>query len=249
MIRSLIFFPEKTHYEKPQDYGFDSEDVFLDAPGARLHGWFLKAAREQAVLYFLHGNAGNISHRLYKAKGWADRGVSVFLLDYRGYGKSTGEITAGEDILRDAEAGLHYLMQDKKKDLKKIVFYGESLGSYAMTRLACKHKAAATVLEAPFTSFAALGRLHYPQAPSFLMKGFEFANEDYIAKIQTPLFILHGTQDEICPYEMAGELIDKAPEPKALFTIPGGTHNDLPNAAGEDYWEKPYEFVSKFFKL
>lgn len=247
MIRQLIFFPEKTHYEKPRDYGFDAEDVEISLPGAKLHGWFLKAPDEKAVLYFLHGNAGNISHRLYKAKGWVERNISVFLLDYRGYGKSSGEINEGEDIVRDAEAGLDFL-KSRGYTMQQIIFYGESLGTYAMVRLSERHKAAAVVLEAPFTSFVDIGRIHYPQAPSFLLKGFEFASADHIANIKPPMFILHGTLDEICPYEMAGELMEKAPEPKALFTIPNGAHNDLPNTAGDDYWEKPYEFVTKYLK-
>ncbi len=249
MIRQLLFFPDKTHYEKPADYQFDFDDVTIQAPNAELHGWFLKAEKEKAVLYFLHGNAGNISHRLYKAKGWVERGFSVLLLDYRGYGKSSGEIEDGEDIVRDAEAGLDFLLHKMNRKLSNLIFYGESLGTYAMVRLACRHKAAAVILEAPFTSFVDIGKIHYPQAPSFLLKGFEFSSEEYISKIRAPLFILHGTEDEICPYEMSGILIDKAPEPKALFTIPNGAHNDLPMTAGDDYWQKPFEFISKYLTV
>ena len=85
MISSMIFFPEKTFYEKPQDYGFDWQDISIPtSDGVRLHGWFLKAQPEEGVILFLHGNAGNISGRLFKAQGWIKRGFSVLLVDYRG---------------------------------------------------------------------------------------------------------------------------------------------------------------------
>ncbi len=244
MIRQFLFFPEKRFHEKPQDFHFEYEDVFLDIEkNIRLHGWFLKAPQEKAVLFFLHGNAGNISARLYKAGGWLERGVSVFLLDYRGYGQSTGEIHTSEDIARDAQAGLNYLKDKRDIDSSRIILYGESLGTYPIIRLAGENKVMAAVLEAPFTSFTELAALHYPQVPGFMMKGFEFSNKENIGKVKNPLFILHGTEDEICPYDMAGELIDKVQVPKGMFTIQGGHHNDLPNAAGDDYWQKSYEFL------
>ena len=244
MIRQFLFFPEKKFYEKPEDFHFEYENVFIDADDkTRLHGWFLKAPREKAVLFFLHGNAGNISNRLYKVTGWLERGVSVFLLDYRGYGQSTGEIKASEDVVRDAQAGLNYLKDKRSIDPSRIILYGESLGTYPVIRLAGENKVMAAILEAPFTSFTELAAAHYPQVLSFMMKGFEFSNKENIGRVKNPLFILHGVEDEICPYEMAGELIDKVPEPKGMFTIPGGHHNDLPIAAGDDYWQKAYEFL------
>lgn len=247
MIRQFLFFPGKHFYEKPKDFNFDFEDVFIgSAENVRLHGWFLKAPEEKAVLFFLHGNAGNISHRLYKAAGWLERGISVFLLDYRGYGQSTGEIRAGEDIVHDARAGLDYLRKERGFDASRIILYGESLGTYPVIRLAGENKVMAAVLEAPFTSFTELAAVHYPQVPGFMMKGFEFSNKDHIENVKNPLFIIHGTEDEICPYEMAGELIDKVPEPKGMFTVEGGHHNDLPNAAGDDYWQKTYEFLQHY---
>ena len=247
MIPAMIFFPEKTFYEKPGDYGFDWEDAALQtSDGVSLHGWFLKSPENKGTLLFFHGNAGNISGRLFKAKGWVDRGFSVLLLDYRGYGQSEGQIAHEENLTRDAEAGLAWLRDTKKIPLSKIVFYGESIGTAPAIRLAVEHPAAAVILEAPFTSFAALARRHYPFVPEMLLKDFKFPNIDRIAQIKAPLFILHGERDEICPYAMAGELFEKAPEPKTFFTIPSGMHNDLPMAAGNDYWEKPRQFIAKY---
>lgn len=248
MVTSMIFFPEKTHYEFPADYGFKSEDIFFETDdGLRLHGWFLEAAEARGVILFFHGNAGNISNRLYKAKGWVDRGLSVFLVDYRGYGQSQGEIKRGDDILRDAHAAFHWLIKTKKVASWEIILYGESLGTYPAIRLAAENKVGAVVLEAPFTSFVDLGRLHYSLIPGLdlLLRDFEFPNRDWIDRLKVPLFILHGTRDEICPYAMGEKLFEKAPEPKAFFSIENGAHNDLPIIAGEDYWERPYQFLER----
>lgn len=253
MITSMIFFPEKTFYEKPSDYGYDWQDVDLQTKdGVRIHGWFLKAKREKGVILFFHGNAGNISNRLSKVKGWVDRDFSVFLLDYRGYGKSEGKIENESNIYEDGETAFKWLVRKVeahgRAPLQKIILYGESIGSAPAIRIASSNPVGAVILEAPFTSFFELARTHYPFVPAAFLKDFEFSNMNRIAELKAPLFILHGTRDEICPYAMAGELLEKAPEPKALFSITGGLHNDLPMAAGEDYWEKPYEFVTKHLK-
>jgi len=254
MITSMIFFPEKAFYEKPEDYGFQWEDVFVQtSDGVKIHGWFLRAQEEKGVLLFLHGNAGNISGRLFKAKGWLERGFSVFLVDYRSYGQSEGTIRHGEDIMRDAEAAFRWLEVEKKISPSRMILYGESLGTYPVIRLAGQYRVAALILEAPYASFRELASIHYAMIPGFLtemlLSDFAFPNIDVIDKIKAPLLILHGDRDEVCPYEMGQRLFAKAPEPKVLFSIPSGTHNDLPAVAGEDYWEKPVEFVKKHLLL
>lgn len=243
----MIFFPEKGFYEKPGNYGYAYENVhFQTEDGVALFGWFLNAkGPARGTLLLTHGNAGNISHRLYKVKGWIERGFSVFLIDYRGYGQSQGTIRNSEDILRDARAGLKWLREEKKIPLSEVVLYGESLGSYPVIRLGAEHPVLAVVLEAPFTSFLDLAAVHYPYVPKVLLKGFEFDNLKSISSLKSPIFILHGTQDEICPYSLSQALFKKALEPKEFFAVHGGNHNDLPLSAGEDFWERPYQFVMK----
>ncbi len=250
MITSLLFFPEKDIVERPEDYGLTAEDVFpVTDDGVKLHGWYFQAREAKAALLFFHGNAGNISGRIHKAKGWVERGVSVLLLDYRSYGLSDGQIQTGEDIVVDAKAGLNELMGVKKWASEKIIFYGESLGSYPATRLAVDYKAAGLILEAPFTAFTDLAAIHYPALPKFMveamLKEFRFDNLSLIPKIQTPFFIMHGTADATCPYEMGKKLFEAAPEHKFFFSVPDAGHNNLPESAGAAYWEEPNEFLKK----
>lgn len=247
MISSMIFFPEKTLYEKPESYGLESEDVWLQTPdGIKLHAWYLPAREDRGTLVFFHGNAGNISGRVFKAEGWVKRGISVLLVDYRGYGKSEGTIRRQEDVMTDALAALNWVQDVRRVPAWKILLYGESLGTYPAIRLAAEERVAALILECPFTSFVDLGKKHYPFVPSAMISGFAFPNAEHIAKIKAPVFIMHGTEDEICPYAMAEELFEKAPSPKEFFTVADGMHNDLPVKAGEDYWDKPVEFAFKY---
>ncbi|MFZ5802514.1 MAG: alpha/beta hydrolase [Candidatus Omnitrophota bacterium] len=247
MITSMIFFPDSVIYERPEDFGIAYEDVRFSAEdGTALHGWYLKAPQENGVILHLHGNAGNISARVSKMRGWLERGYSVFLVDYRGYGKSSGKIRHGEDLIRDARGALHWLAGIKRIEIRKIVFYGESVGTYPALFLATEHAASAVILEAPFTSFRELARKHYAFMPDFLLRpilsDFVFDELSIVDRTKCPLFILHGIQDEICPVEMAQRLFEKAPEPKGIFLVPGGDHNRLAEIAGEDFWEKPFQF-------
>lgn len=248
MLESMIFFPEKNFYEKPEDYGFKYEEVRFPVPcphPADLFGWYLVCADDPSskpVVLFFHGNAGNISNRLYKAKGWIDRGFNVFLIDYRGYGKSSGKIKHQKEVIEDANAAFDWL-EKKGISPSRIVLYGESLGTYPAIKLAGERAVAAVVLEAPFTSLFDVARAHYPFVMPGMMDDFRFSNVEAISQVKAPLFMLHGTEDEICPYSMAGDLFEKAPEPKGFLTIPGGHHNDLPMVAGEDFFDKPREFI------
>lgn len=246
LVTSMMFFPDKVFYEKPADYGLVSEDVTVrTADGISLHGWWLKGPPEKGVLLYFHGNAGNISGRIFKAEGWVKRGYSVFLIDYRGYGKSGGKIEHGEDIVKDARAAWRWLVEEMRIPPSKIILYGESLGSHPAIRLAAEEKPAALILEAPYTSFEDLAALHYPFVPKGLVRDFRFPNTEYINRIKAPLFILHGTRDDICPYEGSERLFEKAPEPKSFLTIENGAHNDLPVKAGEDYWNGPVSWLER----
>jgi fermentation-respiration switch protein FrsA (DUF1100 family) len=250
MITSMLFFPEKVFLESPSDYGLSAQDVFpVTTDGVQLHGWYIPANEPKAALLFMHGNAGNISGRLHKAAGWVKRGVSVLLLDYRGYGQSQGAIQHGVDIVNDAQAGLNWLTGEKKWALGHIILYGESLGSYPVTRLAVDHTFAGLILEAPFTAFTDLASLHYPALPQFLVNGllkeFRFDNLGFISKVQPPVFIIHGTADATCPFIMGQKLFQNAPEPKYFLKVLNAGHNNLLETAGETYWDAPHAFLSK----
>lgn len=266
LVTSLLFFPEENFIAQPADFGLKSETVTcVTSDGVKLHGWFLPAENPQAArqpqsgqaadggrsklgkatMLFLHGNAGNISGRLDKAKGWVDRGVSVFLIDYRGYGKSEGVITCENDLYLDGAAALKWLKDAKGIPYPEVILYGESLGSAPATELATQTQLKGLILEVPFVSIREMAKLYYPWVPSFVLKDFQLDNLSKIGKILCPLFIIHGTDDDVCPYEMGRRLFESAVQPKDFLGIPGGMHSDLPEKGGPEYFDKPFRFFIK----
>lgn len=246
IVTSLLFFPDKDFSAHPRDYGLREMEVsILVREGVRLHGWFFKAEAPKATLLFFHGNAGNISGRISKAQAWLEYGISVFLVDYRGYGKSSGEIQRAGDLIEDAQAALGWLEEEQKTPSERIILYGESIGSYPAIELARQKQFLGLVLEAPFSTLLDLARTHYPWVPAFLLKDFPMNNVEAISEAQAPVFILHGNQDETCPIGMGERLYERAPAPKEFFRVSGGAHNDLPEVAGTDYVKAPYEFLAR----
>ena len=245
MIKSMVFFPTKEFSLKPESFGLNAEEAWCPTKdGVRVHGWFLPAKSSNVCLLFFHGNADNISSRLPKAKEWIARGVPVLLLDYRGYGKSEGEIQNGNDLSEDAKAALKWLQEKKNFTPSQIILYGESIGAVPAIELAVKEKFKAVVLEAPFTSLKDLAKHHYGMAPDFMLKDFMMDNESKISQLKSPLFMLHGTEDEIVPFSMGKRLFEKAPEPKQFLEIKGAHHNDVTSVGGADFFEQPFRFIT-----
>lgn len=244
MLASLIFFPESEFFERPEAYGLPYDEVrVVTSDGVGLHGWYLPAEDARATILMLHGNAGNISHRLFKTAPLVKAGVSVLLIDYRGFGKSEGKIARGEDLVQDGRAALQWLIKEKQVPAEQIVLFGESIGSGPVLLLANERSVGGVILEAPFTKLSELGKKHYPFLPSFLVKEFEFDNRSVIKSLTAPLLIIHGTDDEICPFAMGQELFDTAPEPKELYAIAGAHHNDVVEIARAEYFDRIVRFL------
>ena len=244
-ITSMIFFPDPVLEYEPKDIGLSAETVTLNvSQGVDLYCWYIPASKNRPVLLYLHGNAGNISHRLSIAKGWADRGFGCFMLDYRGYGRSSGQIHHEKDMTDDARAAYCWLRQERGIPAEKIVLYGESIGCAPSIDLALAETAGALVLMAPFTTLPDMARVHYGfRAPGFLVKNFMFDNESKIASVKSPIFLIHGTADEIVPFEMGRKIFERSASTKESYWVEGGTHNDLPQSAGAAFWDRPADFL------
>ena len=208
--RNFVFFPEKRIAATPENWGLDFENVyFTTADGVRLHGWFVPGQSEVTWLWF-HGNAGNISHRLENLSLLRDHlGVSVFLFDYRGYGRSDGRVSE-EGTYRDAEAALSYLWSHRDVDPEKIVLFGRSLGCAVAVDLASRHQAYALILESPFTSISDMAKRAIPLLPIGVLLRTKYDTLSKIGGIAGPLLILHGGQDEVVPIELGLQRLQKA---------------------------------------
>lgn len=208
----------------PDAIGLDFEDVELDtSDGVRIHSWFVPGDSTRTVLYF-HGNAGNISHRLYSIRQFHDLGLSVFIIDYRGYGKSGG--SPGEDgLYRDAEAAWQYLTEDRGILAEDIVVFGRSLGGSVASWLAAKRSPGALIVDSSFTSVPDLGQELYPWLPVRLLSRFQHATVEHVTKATCPVLVVHSQNDDIIPFHHGKALFGAANEPKSFLMLRGG-HND-----------------------
>ncbi len=252
--RRFIYFPLQRHDARPGDFDLKAEDVWLQtSDGVRLHGWWINHGKAEgggrraeggarrAVLWF-HGNGGNISHRLDEAKLLVSRvHVDIFLLDYRGYGRSAGT-PSEQGFYRDGAAAY---AEARRRGVppERIVLYGESLGSAVALELALHEPCGGVVLQAPFVSVPALAKDIYKIIPPFLIRT-KFDNASRIGRVTAPKLILHGARDEIVPLAHARRLFDLAAPPKRLVVLDGAMHNDTYIVAGPAYFRAWDEFLA-----
>lgn len=244
-IESTIFYPDTVMMYGPPDYDLAFDDIwFENSEGIRLHGWMIPAVNPRAVLLFCHGNAGNISHRLDNVARLHRIGISVFIFDYRGYGRSGGSISE-RGLYEDTKAAYRVARNHADGNGLKLVIFGRSLGGVAAVDVASSNPCAGVILESTFTNLAAMARTHFPLP---LMDGIlkkRFNSVDKIAGIRAPILFFHGDNDEIVPYSYGRDLFEAAPEPKEFVTLEGAGHNDTYLVGGEAYFTKLGDFVSR----
>jgi len=220
----LADVPGRALIMTPTDVGMDYQDVSIETTdGVTLHGWFI-AGRSSQVLLFFHGNAGNISHRLDSIAQFQDLGLSVLIIDYRGYGKSEGRTTE-KGIYRDADAAWRYLTESRGVAASDIIIFGRSLGASVASRLAMQQQPLALILESSFTSVPDIAQGLYPWLPVRWLSRLDHATRDYVRDVHCPVLVVHSRDDEIIPFHHGETIFAAANEPRTLLPI-RGTHND-----------------------
>jgi len=238
---SMVFLanlPSRALDASPADIGLAYEDVQIDtADGERLHGWFVPAPATRGTLLFFHGNAGNISHRLESIAIFNRLGLDVLIVDYRGYGQSTGE-TSEEGTYRDAQAAWNYLLDVQGVAPGRIVVFGRSLGgavgAWLVSQLPADEQPAAVIIESSFSSGAEMARRLYPIYPARLLTRLKYPVVDYASRAACPVLVVHSRDDEIIPFSMGQAIYAAARQPKAFIEL-RGDHNAGFWISREDY--------------
>ncbi|MGH8650392.1 MAG: alpha/beta hydrolase, partial [Burkholderiales bacterium] len=198
----LVFFPGtgREAVLTPQSYGLRFESVrIVTADGETLDAWWVPAERARGVVLFFHGNAGNISHRIDYLQMFHRLRYSTLIVDYRGYGKSTGTPSEA-GTYRDAEAAWEHLLNVRAARPQDIVIAGESLGAAVATWLAAQVAPRAVLLFSAFTSVNDLGAQVYWFLPVRLLSRIGYDNLANLTRIRAPVFIAHSHDDDIVPY-------------------------------------------------
>jgi len=247
----FIFHPVRAIQMTPESLRLPYEEVrLITGDGETIAGWFIPAEQAAAVILFLHGNAGNISHRLEKIAELRHAGFAVLIVDYRGYGESSG--TPSEAGLHlDALAAWDHLTKGRGVPSHRIVLYGESLGSVPALALALRLEGGsegpgAIVLEGGFTSAVEMGRRVFPFLPIQWIVRAEMDNLSAVRKVRAPMLFLHAGNDEVVPMEMGRRLYEaSAARLKEFHEVPGTWHNTLWTERGRALGETVRDFVAR----
>ncbi|WP_298820976.1 alpha/beta hydrolase [Chloroflexus sp.] len=220
----LIFVP---HIDPPgaaYDTRSAAEDIWLPVENATLHALWFRYPDPRGIILYFHGNGGTLRSWVAVAPDLVERGYDLLLVDYRGYGRSTGQIS-GEDQLH-ADMTAVYDWAVARYPETQIVLYGRSLGSSFATRLAATRNPGLLILESPFYSLEALARRQFPWAPSFLLK-YPLRTHEWIGQVRCPIVIIHGTDDTVVPFTHSEQLANLVTAPLRFHRIEGGGHNNL----------------------
>jgi fermentation-respiration switch protein FrsA (DUF1100 family) len=221
----LSDLPGRALTATPDDIGLEYENVSLPtSDDERLHGWYVPATDRRGVVLFFHGNAGNISHRLDSIEIFHQLGLDTLIIDYRGYGESTGK-TNEQGTYLDAEAAWSYLVNDRGVPADRIIVFGRSLGGAIGAWLGAQHTPAAVIIESSFTSGVDMARRLYPFLPVHLITRLRYPVAEYASRLDCPVLVVHSRNDEIIPFEM-GQSIYAAVKQRKSFLELRGDHNN-----------------------
>jgi fermentation-respiration switch protein FrsA (DUF1100 family) len=223
-------------------YGLRAEDEWLRTDdGVRLHGWLFRAADANApLIVWFHGNGGNLTDRAPIAAEFARRGISVFVFDWRGYGRSEGSPSESA-LYRDAMAAARFAAAHATPD--RIVLYGESIGGPYAAYAAAHAKARCVVIENSFPSLAAMGNALYRPLPAGWFAPFAMRTTQWLNDSNLPVLVLHGKHDAVIPFALGMELFDGLRGPKRLFVSDRAGHCEIPAVEGERYYAAVIDFI------
>lgn len=221
----LSNFPDRALVASPDDIGLDYEDVSLTtSDGEQLHGWYVSSVDSRGVLLFFHGNAGNISHRLDSIKIFHDLNLDVLIIDYRGYGKSSGS-PSEQGTYRDAQAAWDYLADIRGVPGNRIIIFGRSLGGAIGAWLGARNTPAAIIIESSFSSGVDMAKRLYPFLPAGLVTRLKYPVVEYARQFTSPALVVHSRHDEIIPFEMGRKIFAEIEKSKDFLAIRGDHNN------------------------
>lgn len=248
----LIFFPSPTLESTPATVGLAYEDVWIEVPTdqgtERLHGWWIPASEPTGALLYLHGNGSNIGSNVNHAARFQRMGLSVLLIDYRGYGLSEGSFPSEAQVYADADAAWAFLTQSLGQRPEDSFIYGHSLGGAIAINLALQHpKAAGLIVQGSFTSMQDMTYRTTPFGflPIPLLLNQRFNSISKVSQLQMPVLFVHGTADTEVPADMSEQLYTAAPEPKSLWLVPEAGHNGLGETAGLAFFQVIGKFIEQ----
>ena len=221
----LIFFPE--NLDKDFKFGFDQkfEEInFKTQDSQLLNGILFSSDSSKGLIFYLHGNAGSLNSWGEVAKTYTDLNYDVFMLDYRGFGKSEGKINSQDQLFQDLQTVYDELKT--KYDESKIIVLGYSIGTGLAAKIASINQPKLLILQAPYFSLTDMMKHKYPIIPTFILK-YKFETNKFIKECKMPVIIFHGNEDEVVYYNSSIKLQEIIKQTDTLITLNGQGHNGM----------------------
>ena len=221
----LIFFPQKLD----KDYRFTFQQRFEEVnipteDDQVLHGLLFKTEKPKGLIFYLHGNAGSLAGWGEVATVYTNLNNDVFLLDYRGYGKSSGRIRSERQLFSDVQAAYSEMLKLYHEDI--ITVLGYSIGTGPAAKVASTNNPKMLILQSPYYSLADVVRHTVPIVPTFLLK-YKLETHHYIKNCKMPVVLIHGDRDEVIPYSQSLKLRPLLKKQDTLITLRGQAHNAM----------------------
>lgn len=223
----FIFVPSWTQETFRPKISTPSREFMVETSHqGKIHCLHLMVDKPRGLVFYLHGNTGNLRRWQFMAEEISGFGFDVVAMDYRGYGQSRGPKRESW-MHRDAELVFDHISEQYRG--KPVLIYGRSLGSGFATRLATRRRADALILETPFANLTDVARHYLPSFPVSYLLRYHFRSDEYIRSVSCPILIIHGTKDRIVPYSSALRLFRSTTpgQQVEMVTIVGGRHSDL----------------------
>ena len=238
-LQHFFFFrPEILPYHFEYRYPFPFEEVHFDMEdGGYINGLHFKVPNSKGVVFYLKGNSRSIKGWGKFAKDFVSKGYDFFMIDYRGFGKSSGKRTE-TTLYNDAQTVYKWL--SNRYDEEEIILYGRSMGSGIATRVASWNRPKMLILDAPYYSFLYQVKRYGFWLPLRWLLRYKIRSDFFIKKVDCPIFILHGTRDRLISFRQS-EMLASLVKHLELIPIEGGGHNNLPSFP--EYHEYLYDIL------
>lgn len=220
---NFVFYPSKEIREISNE--FNLKQLKLETPDkCLLDAYLLKTDSSAKTILFFHGNAGNITYSEERVRMFKELGVNALLIEYRGYGRSTGKIKKEEDIYTDGETAYKYLTSTLNIPENKIIIWGWSMGGAVATEISTRHNASLTVLEGTFFSLFDVGNEKFWMFPLKLLSRYKFTSGEKMNKIKSPVIFIHSPEDETISFRQGEKNFNNFKGEK-YFIKTTGDHN------------------------
>ena len=236
----MIFFPEKLSRDFKFSFPGKFEEIKIQTEDNKLlDGVLFKSDSSKGVIFYLHGNAGSINSWGEVAKTYTNLDYDVFLLDYRGYGRSEGSISNQEELFGDLQLAYNEIKKRYEED--KIIVLGYSIGTGPAAKIASTNNPQLLILQAPYYSLTDMVRHRFPIVPGFLLK-YKFRTDKLIKDCKMPIVIFHGDRDEVIYHGSSLKLKELMKSTDTLITLKGQGHNGMTD--NQDYKIKIQKILS-----